>query len=201
LDERKVARLITDAVVRRPMLWRLLRGRTRDIFERVAPTWETRLRLGHLAALELALADVERPARVLDVGTGTGVAALALAARSPGADVTGLDLSPAMLAEAERKRVTGVHDRVRFQVGDASALPFHDGSFDLVVLMNAIPFFDELSRVTAPGGTVTLSFSRGAETPIFVPESTLRRELGRRGFADFAAFAAPPATALRVRRR
>lgn len=201
MDERKVARLITDAVVRRPVLWRLLRGRTRDIFERVAPTWETRLRPEHLAALELVLADVEQPACILDVGTGTGVAALALAARYPDADVTGLDLSPAMLAEAERKRVTGVHDRVHFQVGDASALEFPDGSFDLVVLMNAIPFFDELVRVTAPGGTVAVSFSRGAETPIYVPESRLRHAFGRRGFSDFAAFAAPPATAFRARRR
>ncbi len=196
IDERRIARWITDAVVRRPVLWRLLRGRMRDMFERIAPTWETRIGPHHLGALRLALDDIAPPARVLDVGTGTGVAALALADLFPSAEVTGVDLSPAMLAEAERKG-----GRVRYEVADAADLPFGDGSFDLVVLMNAVPFFDELARVTAPGGTVAFSFSRGAETPIYVGDERLRAELGRRGFTDFAAFAADPATAFRARKR
>lgn len=196
MDERKVARLITDVVVRRPVLWRLLRGRLRDMFDRIAPTWEARLRPEHLDALRLALAGLPAPARVLDLGTGTGVAAHALAEWYADAEVVGVDLAPAMVAEAERRG-----GRARFRVADASRLPFPDGSFDLVVLMNAIPFFDELARVTAPGGTVAVSFSRGAETPIYVPEARLRAAFGRRGFADFAAFAAPPATAFRAGRR
>ena len=196
MDERKLARLITDAVVRRPVLWRLLRRRLRNMFDRIAPTWEARLRPEHLDALRLALDGLSAPARVLDVGSGTGVAARALAEWYGDAEVVGVDLAPAMVAEAERRG-----GRARFQVADASRLPFPDGAFELVVLMNAIPFFDELARVTAPGGTAAVSFSRGAETPIFVAESTLRRELGRRGFSDFAVFAAPPATAFRARRR
>lgn len=196
IDERRIARWITDAVVRRPVLWRLLRGRMRDMFERIAPTWETRIGPHHLGALRLALDDIAPPARVLDVGTGTGVAALALADWFPSAEVTGVDLSRAMLAEAERKG-----GRVRYEVADAAHLPFGDGSFDLVVLMNAVPFFDELARVTAPGGTVAFSFSRGAETPIYVGDGRLQAELGRRGCTDFAAFAADPATAFRARKR
>jgi ubiquinone/menaquinone biosynthesis C-methylase UbiE len=196
LDERRIARLITDAVVRRPLLWRFLRGRLRDMFDRIAPTWETRLRPEHLDALRLALEGVDSPARVLDVGTGTGVAARALADWFPAAEVTGVDLAPAMVAEAERKG-----GRAGFIVADASRLPFPDGSFDLVVLMNAIPFFAELARVLAPGGTAAVSYSRGAETPIYVPERRLRHELARRGFTDFASFAAPPATAFRARKR
>jgi malonyl-CoA O-methyltransferase len=195
IDERRIARWITDAVVRRPVLWRLLRGRMRDMFERIAPTWETRIGPHHLGALQLAV-DGLSPTRVLDVGTGTGVAALALADWFPSADVTGVDLSPAMLAEARRKG-----GRVRYEVADAAHLPFGDASFDLVVLMNAVPFFDELARVTAPGGTVAFSFSRGPETPIYVGDERLRAELGRRGFTDFAAFAADPATAFRARKR
>jgi ubiquinone/menaquinone biosynthesis C-methylase UbiE len=195
VDERKIARWITDAVVRRPVLWRLLRGRMHDMFERIAPTWETRIGPHHLGALRLAVEGLT-PGRVLDVGTGTGVAALALADWFPSAEVVGVDLSPAMLAQAERKG-----GRVRFEVADASRMPFPDGSFDLVVLMNAVPFFDELARVVAPGGAVVFSFSRGSETPIYVSDARLRRELARRNFDDFAAFAADPATAFRARKR
>jgi len=196
LDERKIARLVTDAVVRRPVLWRFFRGRLRDMFDRIAPTWETRLRPEHLDALRLALEELPEPARVLDVGTGTGVAAHALADWFPAAGVVGVDLAPAMVAQAAARG-----GRARFEVADAAALPFADAAFDLVVLMNAIPFFDEIARVTASGGSVAVSFSRGAQTPIFVPQERLRRELGRRGFADFAGFAAPPATAFRARKR
>jgi len=194
IDEKKLARWMTDAVVRRPLLWRLLRGRMREMFDRIAPTWETRLGPHHLGALRLAL-DGLSPKRVLDVGTGTGVAALALAEWFPAAEVTGVDLSTGMVAEAERKG-----GRVRFLVADASRLPFPDASFDLVVLMNAVPFFDELARILAPGGTAAFSFSRGAETPIYVSEERFRVELGRRGFSQIETFMAEPATALRARK-
>ena len=194
IDEKKLARWMTDAVVRRPLLWRLLRGRMREMFDRIAPTWETRLGPHHLGALRLAL-DGLSPKRVLDVGTGTGVAALALAEWFPDAEVTGVDLSTGMVAEAERKG-----GRVRFLVADASRLPFPDASFDLVVLMNAVPFFDELARILAPGGTAAFSFSRGAETPIYVSEERFRVELGRRGFSQIETFMAEPATALRARK-
>lgn len=67
---------------------------------------------------------------VLDVGTGTGRAALRLA--RAGARVTGVDASAAMLAVA-RQRATAEGVSVAFQVGDAHALGFADRSFDAVV--------------------------------------------------------------------
>lgn len=195
MNPQAVARKVTDAVVRRPWTWRFFRGRMQRVFDELAPTWETRLGPQHLLALQQAVADLD-PRSILDVGTGTGKAAIALAEWFPNADVVGVDLSPAMVAEAERR----AGGRVRFLVADASKLPLPDGSFDLVVLMNAIPFFDELARISASGGIVVSSFSRGSETPIYVADDRLRRELGRRGFGDFSSFAADPATALRARK-
>jgi ubiquinone/menaquinone biosynthesis C-methylase UbiE len=200
IDAQRFARLVTDAVVRRPVLWRLLRGPLRGMFDGLAPTWETRIGPHHLWALDLALEGLPAPPRILDLGTGTGVVALALAERYPEATVVGIDLSPGMIEEARRKLPPGLDGRVSFEVGDASALACADGAFDLVVLSNMIPFFDELSRIVTPGGALVLSFSKGAETPIYVAPEVLQRELGRRGFAEFAEFSAEPATALRAKR-
>jgi ubiquinone/menaquinone biosynthesis C-methylase UbiE len=196
----RFARMVTDAVVRRPALWRTFRRPLRAMFDGLAPTWETRIGPHHLRALDLALEDVPPPLRSLDLGTGTGVVAMALAERYPEAEVVGIDLSPAMIEEARRKLLPELAGRVGFEVGDAAALPCPDDNFDLVVLSNMIPFFDELARVVVPGGTLVLSFSKGADTPIYVEPERLRRELGRRGFAEFAEFSAEPAAALRAKR-
>lgn len=72
---------------------------------------------------------------VLDVGTGTGRAALALAAR--GADVTGVDASAEMLAVAER-RATAAGLRVAFVRGDAHGLDFPDASFDAAICLRVL---------------------------------------------------------------
>jgi SAM-dependent methyltransferase len=200
IDGQRFARLVTDAVVRRPSLWRVFRGPLRNMFDGLAPTWETRIGPHHLGALDLALEGIPTPRRVLDLGTGTGVVALALAERYPEAEVVGIDLSPGMIEEADGKLPPELAGRVRFEVGDASALTSPDADFDLVVLSNMIPFSDELARIVAPGGTLVLSFSRGAETPIYVAPERLRRELGSRGFAEFAEFSAEPATAFRAKR-
>jgi ubiquinone/menaquinone biosynthesis C-methylase UbiE len=200
IDGQRFARFVTDAVVRRPTLWRVFRGPLRNMFDGLAPTWETRIGPHHLWALDLALEEIAPPRRILDLGTGTGVVAIALAERYPEAEVVGIDLSPGMIEEARRKLPTELADRVRFEVDDASALACPDANFDLVALSNMIPFSDELARIVTPGGTLVLSFSRGAETPIYVAPERLRRELGSRGFAEFAEFSAEPATAFRAMR-
>ena len=189
---RRFARLATDVVVRRPGLWRLFRGRMAKQFDGLAPVWETRIMPHHVRALEQALEEVAAPKRVLDVGSGTGVATLAVVRRFPEAEVVGVDLSAQMVEQARAKTPPELAERVRFEVADASALPFDDGSFDLAVLMNAIPFFDELARVAS---AVVASYSRGADTPIYVSDERLRSELEKRGFTHFASFRVDPATA------
>lgn len=80
------------------------------------------------------LAPIERQT-LLDVGTGTGRAAIALAKR--GAIVTGVDASAEMLAVA-RRRAEVAHARVDFQQGDAHGLSHPDRSFDGVVCLRVL---------------------------------------------------------------
>ena len=199
---RRFARLATDAVVRRPALWRLFRGPIRTQFDQLAPKWDGMRRGDSLGAIEAALPALEPPPRrILDLGTGTGLVALHLAERFPDAEVVGVDLSSGMIEEARRKLPPELAGRIRFEQGDASALPYEDGAFDLVSLANMIPFFDEIARRVAAGGAALFSFSIGPVTPIYVPPERLRAELERRGFTEFADFSAGPGTAVLARKR
>ena len=147
-----------------------------------------------LAPMEAALDRIEpKPRRILDVGTGTGAVARLAAERFPDAEVVGADLSERMIAEARRLTDS---TRSRYEVADARQLPFEDGAFELVTLGNMIPFFDELARVVASGGHVSIAYSGGAGTPIYVPTERFRAELGRRSFAEFAELSGGPGTAL-----
>jgi SAM-dependent methyltransferase len=199
---RRFARFTTNVVVPRPGLWRVFRPLLRRQFDALAPVWNEMRGGDTFAAYEEALAALPAPAsRALDVGTGTGLGAFAIARRFPDAQVVGADLSERMIDEARRLTPPDVASRVRFDVADASRLPYDDRSFDLVALANMIPFFDELDRVIQPDGHVLVFFSGGSATPIYVPPERLRSELGRRGFTDFADFAAGAGTAMLARKR
>jgi ubiquinone/menaquinone biosynthesis C-methylase UbiE len=191
----RFARLVTDVVVRAPFLWRLFRGRMTRNFDQLAPEWDaTRVSRERLAPMIAALDATGAPTRALDIGTGTGAVARLIRERWPAAEVTGIDVSPGMIAEARRL------GSERYDIGDASALPYDDASFDLVTLNNMIPFFDELARVTAPGGYVAVSYSMGPRTPIWVPLERVRDELQRRGFLHVANFETGGGLALLARR-
>jgi len=188
---RRFARVTTRAVVARPALWRLFRGPTRRQFGSLATTWEGRIGPEGLVPLGAALDRLSAPPhKVLDLGTGTGKAARVVAKRFADAEVVGVDLAPEMVEEAKRLLPAELVGRVSFEVADGASLPFPDGAFDLVVLQNMIPFFEELGRVTAPGGRAIFAFSRGAETPIWVPPEKLRARLGKVGFDDVEELAA-----------
>lgn len=96
--------------------------------------------------------------RILDVATGTGLVAFALAGR--GCEVVGLDQSEAMLAVA-RRRGQGARARVTFVQGEAERLPFGDGEFDALTFTYLLRYVDdreatmrELARVVKPGGRI-----------------------------------------------
>ena len=188
---RRFARVTTRVVVARPALWRLFRGPTRRQFGSLATTWEGRIGPEGLVPLGAALDRLSVPPRkVLDLGTGTGKAARVVAKRFPDTEVVGVDLAPEMVEEAKRLLPSELAGRVSFQVADGASLPFAAGDFDLVVLQNMIPFFEELGRVTALGGKAIFAFSRGAETPIWVPPEKLRARLEEVGFGDVEELAA-----------
>jgi len=100
-------------------------------------------------------ANLLRAARVLDIGSGTGVVTEELAAQTQ-AQVTGVDLDPAMVAFAQKRG-----RRAEYRLGDAHDLPFGDGWFDVVachfVLLwcrDPAQAAREMVRVTRPGGAV-----------------------------------------------
>ena len=107
-----------------------------------------------------ALAGVEPGAEILDCATGFGRHAVVLAGE--GYRVTGLDRSPALLAEAESRR--GEAEWPRFVRGDYRELPFADASFDAVFsLFSSLGYLGregdigvlrELRRVLRPGGSL-----------------------------------------------
>jgi demethylmenaquinone methyltransferase/2-methoxy-6-polyprenyl-1,4-benzoquinol methylase len=112
-----------------------------------------------------------RPQDVLDLATGSGDVAFALARGLPeGARILGLDFSAPMLGEAERKRAhsPGRYAHVAFMQGDALALPLTAGSFDAVTIAFGLRnmadrarCLAEILRVLRPGGRLfVLEFSQ-----------------------------------------
>lgn len=111
---------------------------------------------------------VPHGADVLDVGTGPGVLVDEIARRRPDVRLTGVDLSPDMVAAAERN-LRRFGDRVTMRVGDVTDLPFPDGSFDLIVSSFSLHHWDhpeaavpELARVLRPGGRIYIYDARFA---------------------------------------
>ena len=157
-------------------------------YEQMMGRWSRKL-----APQFVAFADLHDPATILDVGCGTGNLAVALASRFRQADVTGLDQSPAFIASARARDAQ--NRRLRFNEGDATALPFADHSFDAtlsLLVLNFIPDAEravrEMVRVTKPGGIVAASVwdYPGGFTPI-------------RMFADTAAVLDPSGEAYRAK--
>jgi SAM-dependent methyltransferase len=134
-------------------------------------------------------------ARVLEVGSGAGLATVELARR--GFAVESSDSSADMVALASRKVAeAGLGDRVALHVADIHALPHETGSFDLVVALGVLPWLHspdaairELARVLAPGGHAIVTADNRLrlnllveprESPVLAPLKLLRQALRRR---------------------
>ena len=187
----------TRLIARHPRTWPLLRGPVRRFFDAVASDWERRVaaanRMEPLAAA-LETVGVDRPRRILDLGTGTGAAARWLAARFPQARVVGVDLSPEMIRVAREQTPAELGERIDYRLGDASQLALPDAELELVVQVSVPAFFAEVARLLAPGGHAVVVSSIGAATPFHTPPALLRRGFERHGLLEVAAGAAGAGT-------
>jgi len=133
----------------------------------------------------LNFAGVRSGQHVLDVGCGTGVVARDLVERvGERGKVVGIDPSERLIEVAVRRMEEGgLRGRIEFRAADGAALPFPDGSFDLVVasavfghIPNGLQVLVEMVRVTRSGGTVVV-FDHDIDTIIVSADD---RDLTRR---------------------
>lgn len=188
---RLIGHAMSSAVAHAPWLWPLLKRPMARYFDDRAPGWDERTGAPgaeHLAPLAVAVTKIDRrPERALDIGTGTGVAALFLAREFPHASIRGVDISEAMIRRAQGKVGLDPDARVVFRVADASSLPFDEGHFDLVTQLNMPPFFAEISRVLRHGGHAIVAASSGERTPFFTPDAVLERGFARNDMVKVTA--------------
>lgn len=112
-------------------------------------------------SMTLAACAPDRVASALDVACGPGILACALAERAD--RVVGIDITPAMIEQARaRQRAAALHN-CEWHVGDAAALPFGDGAFDLVTtrysfhhLLDPAIAMAEMKRVCRAGGRIVV---------------------------------------------
>jgi SAM-dependent methyltransferase len=126
--------------------------------------WAPVLHRSAEAVVDLVARAPEPPRRVLDLGTGTGVLARAVARRFPAAQVTGADFSRGMLGVARSLTddEAGLDGRIEWLEADAASLPLADASVDAVVSSFVLqlvpqrpPVYREIHRILRPGGRLS----------------------------------------------
>ncbi|MEZ5400210.1 MAG: methyltransferase domain-containing protein [Bryobacteraceae bacterium] len=125
-----------------------------EAYERFMGRWSRLLAPGLTAFAGLPAAG-----NVLDIGSGAGALAFAIAAREPGVSVAGIDPSNEYVAFASSRNTFG--DRVTFEIGDARKLRFADASIYACLSLLVINFIPdpgqalrEMVRVTRPGAPI-----------------------------------------------
>ncbi|MEO1440714.1 MAG: methyltransferase domain-containing protein [Chloroflexota bacterium] len=139
----------------------------------------TRLQDQDNTLVELLHSDTTYPtgSTVLEAGCGVGAQTVTLAANSPHAHITSIDISAESVARAKQRVEAAGHTNVTFQQGDIFALDFPDDAFDHVFVCFVLEHLPQpanalaaLRRVLKPGGTMTVIEGDHGST-YFYPDS------------------------------
>jgi ubiquinone/menaquinone biosynthesis C-methylase UbiE len=136
----------------------------REHFDQRAPTYDKSLDqwVAFEPAHNLIIREIEKSfpseeAKILDVASGTGILAFRLSEKVPKGEVVGVDIAPEMVEVANQK-AEGLRN-VKFVVGNVEAMPFPDGTFDIVTCSYSFHHFPdpdvalkEMKRVLKRGG-------------------------------------------------
>jgi demethylmenaquinone methyltransferase/2-methoxy-6-polyprenyl-1,4-benzoquinol methylase len=151
------------------------------MFDRISPSYD---RLNHLLSINIdkvwrrrtaKAVSKNHPKTILDLATGTADLAIALAKRNPQAHIIGTDISEKMLEIGQAKIAKEkLENQIELRLGDATALPFEDNSFDTVTVAFGVRNFEnmkqglsEIHRVLKPNGQAfILEFSMPEKFPI-----------------------------------
>lgn len=151
------------------------------MFDRISPKYD---RLNHMLSLNIdkvwrkktaKAAAKNHPTSILDLATGTGDLAIALAKRNPQARIIGIDISEKMMEIGKEKvKKQGLGSQIDLRIGDAASLPFDDNSFDAVTVAFGVRNFEnrdkglsEIQRVLRTDGQAfILEFSMPEKFPM-----------------------------------
>jgi ubiquinone/menaquinone biosynthesis C-methylase UbiE len=130
--------------------------------------------------------------KVLELGPGPGYVGLEFLKRAPGAELTGLEISPAMIRTAQKNaREYGFSERVRYVEGNCMRMPFPNESFGGVISESSLHewehpegVFNEILRVLTPGGAFCITDLRRDINPVlcFLISRTAKPKEIRPGF-------------------
>lgn len=139
----------------------------KQLFDNIAPKYDL---MNHLMSFNIdkiwrrkavrRIIDTQRQLDILDLATGTGDFAIAIAEKAaPGSSVTGIDLSEKMVEVGNRKMRNKHLEHTELQIGNAESIPFPDSTFDRVSVAFGIRNYENLERglreacrVLKPGG-------------------------------------------------
>lgn len=157
------------------------KSQVRTMFDKIAPYYDLLNRLLTLRIdvmwrnKAISKLKVYKTDLILDVATGTADLAISMAGKLNCTHITGLDISPNMLAIGDKKVLSKkLASKIKLVVGDSENLSYADHAFDLTTSSFGVRNFENLSkglsemyRVTKPGGRImVLEFSRPRAFPI-----------------------------------
>ncbi len=155
----------------------------REMFDNIAPTYD---KLNHILSLNIdrvwrgnvvKIATKSSPAHILDVATGTGDLAIALARKNTTAKIVGADPSGGMLKVAEQKvKALELDKTIELKQTNAEVMAFDSESFDVVTVAFGVRNFgdlkggiSEMMRVLRPGGKLIVLEFAACKTPLVAP--------------------------------